>query len=155
MRLTMQLTQHTDFGLRLLIVLARSPAAVVSLPAFAAEQGLSYNHVAKVGQSLVREGFVTSQRGRRGGIGLARPAAEITVGQIVRALEPGLKLADCATCRIRGGCALSGMLAEALAAFMAVLDRYSLADAARTGVPAFPAWAMSAAPDGTCAGPRH
>ena len=46
----MQLTQHTDFGLRLLIVLARRGSVPVSLPEFAAEQRLSYNHVAKVAQ---------------------------------------------------------------------------------------------------------
>ena len=59
----MQLTQHTDFGLRLLIVLARKDGGPVSLPSFAAEQGLSYNHVAKVAQALVRAGFVEGYKG--------------------------------------------------------------------------------------------
>lgn len=144
----MQLTQHTDFGLRLLIVLTRGEA--VSLPAFAADQGLSYNHVAKVAQTLVHHGFATSRRGRGGGLSLARPAEEIAVGAVVRALESGLRLVDCARCGLRGGCALSGMLAEALDAFMAVLDRYSLADAARLGVSAFPAWALAPQAPGTC-----
>ena len=88
----MQLTQHTDFGLRLLIVLARSESQAMPLPAFAAEQGISYNHVAKVAQHLVRAGFVTSQRGRNGGVTLARPPNELTVGEVVRALEPGMRL---------------------------------------------------------------
>lgn len=147
----MQLTQHTDFGLRLLIVLARGEG--MSLPAFAAEQGLSYNHVAKVAQVLVREGFATSRRGRGGGLVLARPAQDIGIGQVVRALESGLKLADCARCALRADCALSGILAEALGAFLAVLDRYTLADAARHGASAFPAWALLPQVPGTCALP--
>ncbi len=137
----MQLTQHTDFGLRLLIVLARD-AAAISLPAFSAQQGLSYHHVAKVAQGLVQAGFATSHRGRSGGIALARPAAEIGIGDVVRKLERGLRLADCATCALKGDCALSGVLAEALEAFLGVLDRYTLADVAREGVPAFAPWAM-------------
>jgi len=137
----MQLTQHTDFGMRLLIVLARKDAPV-SLPAFSAEQGLSYHHVAKVAQGLVQAGFAVSQRGRSGGIALARPAAEIGIGDVVRKLERGLRLADCAHCVLKAGCGLSGVLAEALKAFMAVLDRYSLADVSAEGAPAFAPWAM-------------
>ena len=145
----MQLTQHTDFGLRLLIVLARNDAPV-SLPAFSAQQGLSYHHVAKVAQALVQEGFARSQRGRTGGIALARPPAEIRVGAVVRAMERGMRLADCGRCALKADCALSGVLAEALDAFLAVLDRYSLADVAREGVPAFAPW-MILPPSPGCA----
>jgi len=127
----MQLTQHTDFGLRLLIVLARRASGSIALPTFAAEQGLSYNHVAKVAQGLVRAGFISSQRGRNGGVTLARAPAELTVGEVVRALEPGMRLADCGRCGLRFDCATSGVLSEALAAFIAVLDRTTLEDAAR------------------------
>jgi Rrf2 family nitric oxide-sensitive transcriptional repressor len=144
----MQLTQHTDFALRLLIVLARKGGGPVSVPGFAAEQGLSPHHVAKVAQALVHEGLAGSMRGRSGGIVLARPAAEIGIGEVVRAMERGLKLADCARCVLRSDCALSSLLAEALEAFLAVLDRATLADVARSGVPAFPSWAIDT---GTCA----
>ncbi|MCX7284647.1 MAG: Rrf2 family transcriptional regulator [Novosphingobium sp.] len=135
------MTQHTDFGLRLLIVLARKDAPV-SLPVFSAQQGLSYHHVAKVAQRLVQAGFAISQRGRSGGMALARPAMEIGLGDVVRKLERGMRLADCATCALKADCALSSVLAEALGAFMGVLDRYTLADVAREGVPAFAPWAM-------------
>jgi len=133
----MQLTQHTDFGLRLLIVLARSESRSISLPVFAAEQGLSYNHVAKVAQHLVQAGFVSSQRGRNGGVTLAGSPDELTVGEVVRAMEPGMRLADCAMCALRLDCATSGVLGEALAAFLAVLDRTTLAQAAKQVPTAF------------------
>lgn len=142
----MQLTQHTDFGLRLLIVLARSESGWIALPAFAAGQGLSYNHVAKVAQGLVRGGFITSQRGRNGGVMLARLPAELTLGEVVRALEPGMRLADCGRCALRFDCATSGVLGEALAAFIAVLDRTTLAEAARRVPTAFAA-AAKGSPD--------
>jgi len=136
----MQLTQYTDFGLRLLIVLARAGGDPVALPRFAADQRLSYNHVAKVAQALGRAGFVTSHRGRKGGVSLARPADEISIGDVVRALEPGLQLADCGSCALRSDCSTSNVLSEALAAFLAVLDRTTLADAARPGGPAVSSW---------------
>lgn len=126
----MQLTQHTDFGLRLLIVLARSESGAVALPAFAVEQGLSYNHVAKVAQRLGRAGFITSQRGRNGGVALARAPKDLSLGEVVRVLEPGMRLADCDHCALRFDCATSGVLNEALAAFLAVLDRTTLEQAA-------------------------
>jgi Rrf2 family nitric oxide-sensitive transcriptional repressor len=137
----MQLTQHTDFGLRLLIVLTRSDGGPISLPSFAADQRLSYNHVSKVAQALVRAGFINSLRGRNGGVALARPPSEITVGDVVRALEPGMRMADCANCQLRLGCETSSVLAEAVAAFFSVLDRTSLEVAARSGRPAFSPWA--------------
>lgn len=136
----MQLTQHTDLGLRLLIVLARQGGGPIGLPAFATDQKLSYNHVTKVAQALGHAGFITSQRGRSGGVSLARPAAEITVGEVVRALEPSLRLADCANCELRFDCTTSGVLAKALAAFLDVLDHTTLAEAAKAGSPASPTW---------------
>jgi len=138
----MQLTQHTDFGLRLLIVLARRDGGPIALPSFAAEQGLSYNHVAKVAQALGRAGFIMSHRGRSGGVSLARPAADITLGEVVRALEPNLRLAGCASCELRGDCNSSSILADALAAFLAVLDGKTLLEAAAPGKPAFAAWSL-------------
>ena len=138
----MQLTQHTDFGFRLLIVLARGDGGALSLPGFAGDQKLSYHHVAKVAQALVKAGFLHSQRGRSGGVSLARAPETISLGAVVRVLEPGMRLADCAHCAIRSDCAASGVLGEALAAFLAVLDRTTLAEAARPGVPASAPWAL-------------
>ncbi|MEW9855005.1 RrF2 family transcriptional regulator [Novosphingobium sp. M1R2S20] len=137
----MQLTQHTDYGLRLLIVLARAGGEPVALTQFAAEQGLSYHHVAKVAQKLGREGFIVSHRGRSGGVSLARPAEDVTVGQVVRTLESGMRIADCSGCALRADCGTSSLLARALAAFMEVLDGATLAEAAKAGNAHMP-WAL-------------
>jgi len=137
----MQLTQHTDLGLRLLIVLARADGGPLALPEFASQQDLSYHHVAKVAQTLGRAGFIVSQRGRAGGVSLARPSADITLGEVVRAVEKGMRLVDCSTCKLRHGCAASSIMARAMAAFLAVLDEATLAEAASTGVTHAP-WAL-------------
>lgn len=129
----MRLTVHTDYALRLLMALAIEPDRLHTIEEIAGCYGISRNHLMKVTQTLVRAGFVTSQRGRQGGLSLSRPAAEINVGAVVRATEDGSALVECFDarrnrCVITPGCGLIGPLQEALAAFHAVLDRKSLAD---------------------------
>lgn len=126
----MQLTQQTDLALRLLMVLARRGNEALSVAAFAEEQGLSYHHMAKVVQALGRAGYVESLRGRTGGVRLARAAEHIRIGDVVRDLEPRLQAADCAACRLSGACGLSGLLGEAMKAFLATLDGKTLAEMA-------------------------
>lgn len=142
----MQLTQHTDIGLRMLIAMARGDGSPLSLPTFARDQQVSYNHVAKIGQALVHAGLAISVRGRNGGIQLAVPAEQIRLGAAVRQLEPGMRLADCGRCILRADCRLSCILAEALEAFLSTLDRYTLADAAAPGFPAFMPWTQTVDP---------
>lgn len=126
----MQLTLHTDIALRLLIAVARSGEVPVALPGFSAVQKISYNHVAKVGQALVRAGYLKSVRGRSGGMKLALPANEIRIGQVVRRMEPTMQIADCPNCAIRHDCSLIDPLEQAKRAFLAVLDEQTLAVAA-------------------------
>ncbi|MCB9832647.1 MAG: Rrf2 family transcriptional regulator [Planctomycetes bacterium] len=129
----MQLTQFTDFALRLLIHLAITPGERVPLPRIAAAYGISQNHLVKTVQTLVAEGFVKSWRGRSGGLELARPAEEIIVGEVVRVTEPGLDLLGCFDddadiCVISPTCRLKGLLRTALASFVRELDAVTLAD---------------------------
>jgi Rrf2 family nitric oxide-sensitive transcriptional repressor len=67
-------------------------------------------------------------RGRSGGLRLAKPPEEINVGSVIRHTEDGFDLVDCASCVIAPACGMTGVLKEALSAFLAVLDRYALAD---------------------------
>jgi Rrf2 family nitric oxide-sensitive transcriptional repressor len=125
----MRLSRHTDYALRVLIHLAAQPDRLVSIAEIARAYAISENHLMKVVNMLGRAGFVRTVRGRGGGIALARPAEEIIIGAVVRHSEPDLNLAECGTCLIAPACGLIGVLGEALRAFLAVLDRYSLADA--------------------------
>lgn len=127
----MQLTRHTDYALRVLLHLAVVPSGRATIPEIAEAYGLSRNHLMKVVHSLAQGGFLDTQRGRGGGFTLAQSPQIVRIGAVVRHSEPDMKMADCAHCAIRPACGLSGILTEATNAFMAVLDRYSLADAAR------------------------
>ena len=124
----MKLTRYTDYALRVLMHLAARPERLSSIGEMARAHGISQTHLMKVVHDLRKEGFVTAVRGRSGGIRLGRPAAEIGVGEVVRHTEDGFDLVQCGSCRIAPACGLTGVLGEALAAFMAVLDRYTLAD---------------------------
>ena len=84
----------------------------------------SENHLAQVVHQLGRKGFLTTQRGRSGGLRLARPPEEISVGQVLRQFEHCLPLA--ASCE--GG--LGQALAMAEEAFYRQMDAVSLADLA-------------------------
>lgn len=127
----MKLTRYTDFALRVLMHLASTPDRLWSIAEVAAAYGISENHLMKVVQDLGRRGFLTTVRGRGGGIRLARPAEAISVGEVVRATEDDCPMVDCGNCILAGSCRLTGALAEARAAFFAVLDRYSVAEVAR------------------------
>lgn len=130
----MRLTRHTDNALRALIYLGiHSDAAPARITDIARRMGMSEDHLAKVIARLSQLGYVETIRGRDGGARLARPASEIVVGAVVRATEDNLNLVECFDpetnqCPIAPACALAPALDEALTAFLAVLDRYTLAD---------------------------
>jgi len=131
----MRLTRHTDNALRALIYLAiqhedESPARIADI---ARRMGMSEEHLSKVVARLATLGYVDTLRGRVGGVRLAKPAEEISVGAVVRATEDNLNLVECFDpstnqCPIAPACALAPALDEALTAFLTVLDKYTLAD---------------------------
>jgi Rrf2 family nitric oxide-sensitive transcriptional repressor len=128
----MRLTVHTDYALRTLIMLGVLADATVSVGEIAGAFGISRHHLIKVAQHLRSCGYVETTRGNGGGLRLALPAADINIGQVVRQTESDMHLVTCfapdGDCRIFAGCVLHEALAEALAAFFAVLDRYCLED---------------------------
>ena len=125
----MRLTRYTDYAMRVLLYVgAQDEARLCPISEIARAYDISQNHLMKVVNDLVNAGYLESVRGRFGGIRLARPAAEINVGTVVRHTEEGFDLVDCGSCIIAPACGLTGALAEALTAFLKVLDGYSLAD---------------------------
>lgn len=124
----MRFTRYTDYAMRVLIYLGSRPGELCSIPEIAKAYAISQNHLMKVVHDLGRAGYVSSVRGRFGGIRLARSPEEINVGAVVRQTEEGFDLVDCGTCVIAPACGFTSILNEALRAFMAVLDGYTLAD---------------------------
>jgi Rrf2 family nitric oxide-sensitive transcriptional repressor len=132
----MRLTLHTDYALRLLMLLALEPDHVHTIEEVSGRYGVSRNHLNKIAQTLAQAGFIESQRGRGGGVRLARAPEAINLGRVVRATEDNFHLVECFcgqsnTCVVAPACGLRDPLEEALGAFLGVLDRYSLADLLR------------------------
>ena len=127
----MRLTRYTDYALRTLIYLGLNEPRQSSIGEIARAYGISENHLTKVVHQLGRLGLVRTIRGRGGGLRLALDPAEIVVGAVVRRTEEDLALVECfsgGACAITPSCRLRRALGEALAAFLAVLDGYTLAD---------------------------
>lgn len=129
----MRLTAYTDYSLRVLIYLALQPGRLATIREISERYDLSRNHLMKIVHELGKEGFVETVRGNKGGIRLQKPPEQVTVGEIVRAMEDGMNIAECfkpgvSICQIAPACVLKGVLHEALENFLAVLDRYTLAD---------------------------
>ena len=131
----MRLTQYSNFALRTLQLLALRAPAIVTVDDVARAHRISKSHLVKVANELGKRGYVETIRGRRGGMRLARPADQITVGEIIRWTEAPLALVECFdpetnTCPLLGVCHLSRGLQRALRAFLSVLDDMTIADIA-------------------------
>ena len=131
----MRLTTYTDYTLRVLIRLSVRPHHLTTIADIAESYGISENHLMKVVHQLGVAGYIETVRGRNGGIRLLKEPREINVGEIVRRTEPDFDLVPCFNtsdaCVIEPVCILKGALDQARGAFLAVLDRFTLADLAR------------------------
>jgi Rrf2 family nitric oxide-sensitive transcriptional repressor len=128
-----RLTVYTDYALRLLMYLALKPDGLATIGEIAASYDISRNHLMKVAHQLGVAGYVATVRGRSGGLRLAKPAAAIRLGEVVRHTEQDMALVPCfdpaaTNCAISPCCGLRGALGRASAAFVGVLDEYSLGD---------------------------
>lgn len=129
----MQLSLHADYALRVLIYLGTHPDRVVSTHEISGAYGISKHHLVRVIQTLSEHGYVDIHAGRAGGVMLARAPRLIRLGDVIRNAEPNLRLVECFdaqtnTCPIAPACALKDMLNEALKAFLAKLNSYTVAD---------------------------
>ena len=142
----MRLTLFTDYSLRVLLVLATRTESLVTIADLSKAFDISHAHLMKVTHMLGKSGWVDTVRGRNGGMRLSMHPSKISVGTVVRRLETDFALVECFGennhCVLTGGCELAALLAKAMQAFLAELDRYTLADVAN-GSPALlalPLW---------------
>lgn len=130
----MRLTQFSEYALRLLIFAAAHPDRLVTVEEAATAYDISRTHLMKVANLLVRQDFLRGVRGRSGGLALARPAGEISLGALIRATEPAFAVMECFG-EAQGRSLMSlerwrAIQSEAMAAYLAELDRHSLCDLA-------------------------
>ena len=129
----MHLTRYSDYSLRVLTYLAVEEERLHTITELAALYGLSKNHLMKIVHHLSVNHYIESVRGRHGGIRLAKTPDTINLGQLLRSTEEGFLLVECFDpknngCIISPACRLKGIVKEALDAFLAVFDKYTLED---------------------------
>lgn len=115
------------------MLLALVPERLITIDEMARRYGISQNHLMKIVHQLSLLGYVETVRGKRGGVRLAGRPEDIKLGDVVRDFEGSMEIAECfapdpKTCPIESCCRLQPILREALGAFLAVLDRYTLRD---------------------------
>lgn len=131
----MQLTLYTDYSLRVLIYLSRMPTEATTITEVSEFYKISRNHLVKVVHRLVVLGFITSLRGKGGGIKLAKEPNQINIGDVIRKAEPHFQMVECFNektnqCAITPTCQLKGLINQGMQAFFKTLDCYTLVDAA-------------------------
>lgn len=128
----MRLTTRTNLALRTLMVCAVNTDRIVRKAEVAAAINASENHLAQVINQLGQSGFIKTLRGRHGGFTLARPAEEISVGNLFRTFEGDLPFIECFSpdnsCPLKDHCRMSSHLARAIEAFYASLDPLTLGE---------------------------
>lgn len=127
----MKLTRGSDYGLLGMLYLASQPREKVVLISEVAEaQGVPESYLAKIFQDLAKAGLVRSHRGARGGFTLARAPQQITLRQIIEAIEGPIAISRCLDpregCASSATCPACGALAEAQKAFTSALDAVTL-----------------------------
>ncbi|HYF18786.1 MAG TPA: Rrf2 family transcriptional regulator [Ramlibacter sp.] len=130
----MRLTQHTDYAMRVLIYAATlwGDGRLASIREIADAYAISENHLMKVVHRLSQLGLLQTQRGRNGGLRLAREPGAMRLGRLIQAVEDDLDLVQCfsgaSDCPLVGLCGLASALDDARQQFLIALDRYTLAD---------------------------
>ncbi|MCW5590195.1 MAG: Rrf2 family transcriptional regulator [Legionellales bacterium] len=127
----MQLNRRTDYALRTLLYLAIvSEERLSTLDEIAAAFHIARDHLIKIVNKLAKLKFITTQRGKGGGIKINLPTLENSIYEIITHFESTLKVIDCEhpICPIKGICRLNVILDEASSDFSKVLKKYKLKD---------------------------
>lgn len=155
----MRLTTRTNLAARILMACATNIDRLLRTAEIAELCNCSTNHAAHVVQRLQAEGFLTTLRGRTGGIRLARAADQISIGTVFRLFEAEIPFAECFdtehnSCPLTETCRLRTYLERALGAFYHELDMVTLEDLVRGNCGLAQLLSMHPAPPAQCdAGP--
>jgi len=135
----LRFTKRADYGLMAIhYIAAHDEQGAVSAKRIAEEFGIPPELLAKILQQLAKQRLIVSQNGPKGGYALARGPAEITVGQVVRALEGPINIVGCledSDCPQMERCNLRRPVQKIQAAISQLLDTMSLAELVANDVP--------------------
>ena len=127
----MRITKRTNLAMRVLMFCAVNTGRTVTKAQIAAACNSSENHLGHVINQLGRLGYLTTLRGRKGGVQLSRPMAEVSIGEVFRQFEADVPIAECFagkrnTCPLAPVCRLRDGIRCAVEAFYAHLDGITL-----------------------------
>jgi Rrf2 family iron-sulfur cluster assembly transcriptional regulator len=131
-----KLTRGGEYGIRGVLYLAQQEEGKVSmLSAIAKTQEVPPRFLAKIFQALAKGGIVKSHRGAKGGFSLARPASEVTIKDVIEAVEGPIFLNVCLAvpgeCNREALCPIHTVWEEAQEKMMAVLNQKNFAELAK------------------------
>lgn len=136
----LRFTKRADYGLMAIHYIAvQDDLGSVSAKRIAEEFAIPPEIMAKILQRLAKQGLIVSQNGPKGGYALSRRPAEITVGEVIRALEGPINIVSCledSDCPQMERCSLRRPVHKIQAAISQVLDTMSLAELTSDDVPA-------------------
>ncbi|PYM29094.1 MAG: transcriptional regulator [Candidatus Rokuibacteriota bacterium] len=135
----LRFTKRADYGLMAIHYIAVNDGfGAVSAKRIAEEFAIPPELMAKILQRLAKQRLVVSTNGPKGGYALARRPTEITVGQVIRALEGPINIVSCledSECPQMEKCNLRRPVHKIQAAITQVLDTMSLAELTSADVP--------------------
>ena len=135
----LRFTKRADYGLMAInYIVMHGEDAAVSAKRIADEFGIPHELLAKILQRLAKRGFITSHNGPKGGYVLARSPEQVTVGQVIRALEGPINIVSCLEdldCPQFSRCNLCRPVQKIQASISYLLDTMTLAELTRETVP--------------------
>ena len=128
----LRMSKLTDYGTVVMTYLARNPNGIHTANEIADEVAVALPTTSKLLKLLARAGLVTSTRGTHGGYFLARPASEISIAEVIAALEGPIGLTECASvpgvCEQESGCSVRGNWQRINKVVVGALQHVSLAE---------------------------
>jgi len=128
----LRLRKLTDYGTVIMTHMARNPGQICSAAEVAAEIGVSMPTARKILKMLARQQLLHSQRGAKGGYLLARPPQEISIAQVIDAMEGPAGMTECSIaaglCTQEGTCSIRANWQRISLAIFHALDGVTLAD---------------------------
>ena len=133
-----RVSRMADYGVVAMAHIARRPAARHTAASIAAETGVPRPIAGKLLKLLARAGILTSYRGAKGGYVLSRAPTNISVAELVAAVDGPISLADCldgpsGTCGLESFCSVRGPWRKITDAIRGALDEVTLADMTQAG----------------------
>ncbi|MDS0527756.1 Rrf2 family transcriptional regulator [Clostridium sp. SHJSY1] len=128
----MNLSKFSDYAFRILIYLAENQEKLCTVEELASSLGVSEHHIKKIVHHLAKTEYITSTKGRNGGLKLGMEPKDINLGKILIITEENLNVSECFSSAKHGcnysTCKFKSILGEALNAFIDEVSKHTLQD---------------------------